>query len=233
MEIRANALAVLAKAPVAGRVKTRLLPALSAEDAAELARSLLVDQLRHLEKLDFADRYLAFEPDEERGLMEALAPPGFQLFSQEGDDLGSRMETVFSRLFAFGHERVVLIGGDLPVLPLGFFAEAYAFLRSSNRRVVLGPSRDGGYYLVGCNQQTPEIFRNMKWSHHQVLAETRERLTAMKVDSHLLPVWFDIDTPEDLEYLGSTSDRALANAMPLSQRLLRRLEMAKAGGRLD
>jgi len=224
MAIRANALAVMAKAPVVGRVKTRLLPALSAEEAAELARALLVDQLSHLEKLDFADRYLAFAPDEERGLMEALAPPGFQLFTQQGDDLGSRMEAIFSRLLAMGHKRVVLIGGDLPALPLSVLAEAYAFLESATRRVALGPSRDGGYYLVGCNQPVPEIFLGMHWSHHEVLAQTRERLTAMNIDYYLLPSWFDIDTLDDLKHLLSVSGLSLATTMPDTLRLLRRLE---------
>ena len=81
MEIRANALAVMAKAPVAGQVKTRLLPLLSAEEAAELSRSLLVDQLKHLLEFDAADFYLAFAPDDARSLMENLAPPCFQPIS--------------------------------------------------------------------------------------------------------------------------------------------------------
>jgi rSAM/selenodomain-associated transferase 1 len=223
----------MAKAPVTGQVKARLLPALSAEEAAELARALLVDQLRHLEKLDATDGYLFFAPDEGRALMVELAPPCFRLFSQHGDDLGSRMEAIFSKLFATGHQNIVLIGGDLPPVPLGFFAEAYAFLRSSNQRVVLGPSRDGGYYLVGCNQPIPGIFRNMSWSHHEVLAQTRKRLTGMNVDYHLLPGWFDIDTPDDLKYLRSASGLSLATTMPDTLRLLQRLEANKTAGPID
>ncbi|MET0501956.1 MAG: TIGR04282 family arsenosugar biosynthesis glycosyltransferase [Candidatus Binatia bacterium] len=221
MAIRANAFAVMAKAPVAGQVKTRLLPAFTAEEAAELARALLVDQLHHLQGLHATDGYLVFAPEEGRRLMEDLAPPCFRLFSQQGDDLGARMAAAFSRLFDMGHKHIVIIGGDLPPVPLGYFAEAYDFLESGNKRVVLGPSHDGGYYLVGCNQPTPEIFHGMSWSHGEVLAQTRDRLTAIKVDHHLLPAWFDIDTRDDLDYFRSRLDASLRKTMPNTLKVLR------------
>jgi len=218
-----NALAVMAKAPVTGEVKTRLLPAVTAEEAAELSRALLVDQLKHLQEFDAADFYLAFAPDDARLLMENLAPPCFRLFPQEGADLGARMEAAFKRLFDIGHRNIVLIGGDLPPMPLRYFAEAYAFLATSNQRVVLGPSRDGGYYLVGCNQPTPQIFQGMRWSHSAVLAQTQDKLASLKIDYHLLPTWFDIDTPADLRYLrfacDSSLEKVLANTLPLLRRV--------------
>jgi uncharacterized protein len=223
MAMPVNALAVMAKAPVAGEVKTRLLPAVTAEEAAELSRALLVDQLKHLQEFDAADFYLAFAPDDARLLMENLAPPCFRLFPQEGADLGARMEAAFKRLFDIGHRNIVLIGGDLPPLPLRYFAEAYAFLATSNQRVVLGPSRDGGYYLVGCNQPTPQIFQGMRWSHSAVLAQTQDKLASLKIDYHLLPTWFDIDTPADLRYLrfacDSSLEKVLANTLPLLRRV--------------
>jgi len=223
MAMPVNALAVIAKAPVAGEVKTRLLPAVTAEEAAELSRALLVDQLKHLQEFDAADFYLAFAPDDARLLMENLAPPCFRLFPQEGADLGARMEAAFKRLFDIGHRNIVLIGGDLPPLPLRYFAEAYAFLATSNQRVVLGPSRDGGYYLVGCNQPTPQIFQGMRWSHSAVLAQTQDKLASLKIDYHLLPTWFDIDTPADLRYLrfacDSSLEKVLANTLPLLRRV--------------
>jgi rSAM/selenodomain-associated transferase 1 len=227
MEIRANALAVMAKAPVAGQVKTRLLPLLSAEEAAELSRSLLVDQLKHLLEFDAADFYLAFAPDDARSLMENLAPPCFSLFPQQGAGLGARMAAVFNKLFDVGHKNIVLIGGDLPPVPLRYFAEAYNFLATSNRRVVLGASRDGGYYLVGCNQPTPQIFEGMSWSQSLVLAQTLERLAALRINFHLLPSWFDIDTPDDLRHLQSVLDSALEKAMANTAMLLQRLGLEK------
>ena len=233
MATHANALAVMAKAPLAGQVKTRLLPALTAQDAAELSRSLLVDQLNQLQELDATDFYLAFAPDEAHLLMKELAPPCFCLLPQQGGDLGARMEAIFARLSQMGHKNIVLIGGDLPPVPLRYFAEAYAFLATSNRRVVLGPSRDGGYYLVGANQPTPEIFQGMSWSHSQVLAQTRDKLACLQIDCHLLPPWLDIDTIDDLRYLESVLDTALEKAMSNTLPLLRRLGLNNKAGPAD
>ena len=233
MATHANALAVMAKAPLAGQVKTRLLSSFTAEEAAELSRSLLVDQLNHVQELDQTDFYLVFAPDDARLLMEKLAPSCFRLFPQQGDDLGGRMAAVFERLFQMGHKNIALIGGDLPPVPLGFFDQAYAFLMSLKKRVVLGPSRDGGYYLVGCNQPTPEIFQGMTWSHSEVLTETQNKLASLKVDYHLLPPWFDIDTVDDLRYLESVSDHALKKTMRNTLPLLGRLGVNKITGPLD
>ena len=233
MATHANALAVMAKAPLAGQVKTRLLSSFTAEEAAELSRSLLVDQLNHVQELDQTDFYLVFAPDDARLLMEKLSPSCFRLFPQQGHDLGGRMAAVFERLFQLGHKNIALIGGDLPPVPLGFFDQAYAFLMSLKKRVVLGPSRDGGYYLVGCNQPTPEIFQGMTWSHSEVLKETQNKLASLKVDYHLLPSWFDIDTVDDLRYLESVSDHALKKTMRNTLSLLGRLGVNKITGPLD
>jgi uncharacterized protein len=215
----------MAKAPAAGQVKTRLLPALTAQEAADLSRALLVDQLTQLQEIDGTDFYLVFAPNEARSLMTELAPPCFCLLPQQGDDLGARMEAVFAELSQRGNKNIVLIGGDLAPVPLRYFAEAYAFLESSKKRVVLGPSRDGGYYLVGCNQPTPQIFQSMSWSHSQVLAQTLDKLTRLQIDYHLLPPWFDIDTPDDLRYLESILDAVLEKRMPNTLPLLRRLDL--------
>jgi rSAM/selenodomain-associated transferase 1 len=233
MAIRANALAVMAKAPVAGQVKTRLLPTFTDKEAAELYRSLLLDQLDHLRKLDTADFYLAFAPEHARRSMEQLAPPCFDLFPQQGEDLGARMQAVFARLFAAGHKHIVLIGGDVAPVPSIFFDEAYDFLAAAGERVVLGPSRDGGYYLVGCNRLTPQIFAGMTWSHSEVLAQTRIKLASLKIDTHLLPTWFDVDTPDDVHYLQAVLGTTLADTAPNTFQLLRRFGLRSTSRRLD
>jgi uncharacterized protein len=225
MATHVNALAVMAKAPLAGQVKTRLLPELTAQDAADLSRSLLIDQLNHLRELHGVDFYLFFAPNEAGSLLAELAPPCFSLLPQREKGLGARMAAVFVKLSQTGHKNIVLIGGDLPPVPLRYFAEAYAFLEASEKCVVLGPSRDGGYYLVGCNQPTPQIFQNMTWSHSQVLAQTLDKLAGLQIDHHLLPPWFDIDTPDDLRYLESILDAALEKRIPSTLSVLRRLDL--------
>lgn len=191
----------MAKAPIPGTVKTRLVPFLSIEEAAQLSRALLVDQLEHLRAIATADLYLAFSPSESADMMRPLAPPWFELFPQSDGDLGTRMAHVFETLFRRGHQKAVLIGGDLPPVPLAYFDHAFEVLSGAEARAVLGPSRDGGYYLVGLNRRLPEIFRTMTWSHDRVLAQTVARLAALEIPVHQLPLWFDVDTPDDIERL--------------------------------
>src|ERR1051325_8552365 len=128
MSTRANALAVMAKAPVAGAVKTRLLPFLSADEAAELARALLVDQLEHLCALESIDLYLVLAPAHARESIRKLAPARFEIFPQSDGDLGARMENIFARLFAKGYKSIVLVGGDLPPVPLRYLTQAFTYL---------------------------------------------------------------------------------------------------------
>jgi rSAM/selenodomain-associated transferase 1 len=222
----------MAKAPKAGQVKTRLLPALSAKQAAEVCRALIKDQLEHLQTLTVADLYLAFTPAKAAPLVKQLAPPPFRLICQEGDDLGERMKRLFEHLRALGHKNIVLIGSDLPALPCLFFDEAYAYLQSPTARAVLGPSRDGGYYLIGLNQSLPQIFEAMAWSHDQVLEQTRVKLASLRIDTLLLPLWFDIDTPDDLRRLKSQFDldASLAKRMKYTAALLSGWELS---GRQD
>jgi glycosyltransferase A (GT-A) superfamily protein (DUF2064 family) len=109
------------------------------------------------------------------------------------------MKNVFNDLWQHGHKRIALVGSDLPVLPAQIICQAFERIAGDERRVVLGPSQDGGYYLVGMNQATPEIFENMVWSHDQVLAQTTARLNSLNVSFTMLPSWYDLDTIEDLE----------------------------------
>ena len=221
MPIRANALAVMAKAPIPGTVKTRLMSFLSAAQAAALARALLIDQLEHLRTIRNADLYLAFAPIDARRLIRRLVPPRFTIFPQRGADLGARMQKVFATLFAKGHKRIVLIGSDLPPIPLNYFNQAFAYLQHAEPRAVLGPSLDGGYYLVGFNREQPALFDGMTWSHDRVLAETLAKLDAIGVHSKRLPPWFDIDTADDLQRVFLTK-RPQHRAMKNTLRLLKR-----------
>ena len=201
MPIRADALAVMAKAPIPGSVKTRLVPFFSSDEAAELARALLLDQLNHLSAFSSVDRYLAFSPRDAGGVMRLMAPDCFELFSQTGGDLGARMQHIFATLFAKGHKKIILIGADVPPVPLSHFAQAFAYLNDPESCAVLGPSCDGGYYLIGLNRESSEIFVNMTWSDEQVLARTLARLAPLGVKTWQLPGGFDIDTSDDVQRL--------------------------------
>lgn len=201
MPTRANALAVMAKAPIAGAVKTRLVPPLTEEQAAQFSRALLLDLLNHVKQLSSAELFLIYAPDDAEVLMRELAGDRFYLLPQRGDDLGARMQAVFHDLRMRGHRSIVLTGSDFPPFPLTYLAQAFNCLETSAPRVVLGASRDGGYYLIGMNCPAPRIFDDMTWSNSQVLARTLEKLALLNVEATQLPVWYDVDTPADLEYL--------------------------------
>jgi glycosyltransferase A (GT-A) superfamily protein (DUF2064 family) len=246
-----NALAVMAKAPISGSVKTRLVPFLSAEEAAELARALLLDQLHHLSAIENAELYLAFSPNDAAHMMRQLAPAPFALFSQTDGDLGARMQNVFATLFARGHRNIVLIGADLPPLPLRYVTRAFAYLAGKKSsvhppltkhvlskveggekgglaraqgRAVLGPSQDGGYYLIGLNCAAPALFAEMTWSHEQVLAETTRRSASLGMATLQLPQWLDIDRPDDLVLVQSALGSSLKKTAPHTWRFLRGLK---------
>jgi len=214
MPTPANALAVMAKAPVAGWVKTRLVPPLTHEQAADFYGALLADQLEQLKNIDGVARYLAYTPNDAAVSMRELGGDAYAYIAQSGEDLGQRMDQLFADLWHLGQRNVVLIGSDLPALPMAILDEAFAQLSSAAHRVVLGPSRDGGYYLIGMNRPTPALFANMTWSHGEVLAETTARLRRLGVPFALLPSWFDIDTPDDLQRLRGLDDPALRRRMP-------------------
>lgn len=213
MPTSANALAVMAKAPIAGLVKTRLIPPLDEKQATELYRALLIDQLEHLTALSIADLYVAFTPGEASRMIENLAPERYRCFPQAGSDLGDRMQEVLLELRRRGHRNAILLGSDLPPVPLTVLHQAFNRLSEDGKRVVLGPSQDGGYYLVGMNQPIPEIFLGMSWSHQRVLAETIEKLRQLGIEFCLLPEWFDVDTAEDIARLRAIGDPLTRAAM--------------------
>jgi rSAM/selenodomain-associated transferase 1 len=223
MAIRADALVVMAKAPVPGTVKTRLVPPLTQEQAAELYRALLLDQLRQLRTFDSAERYLAYAPADAEAIMRELGGADYRYLPQRGAELGERMKNVFSDLWQRGHRGIALVGSDLPALPTQIIFQAFERIAGDERRVVLGPSQDGGYYLVGMNQATPEIFENMVWSHEQVLAQTTARLGALGVSFSMLPTWYDLDRIEDLERFRIPPEMELGEVMAKTRSYLAEL----------
>src|SRR5574341_1058651 len=142
MAIRADALVVMAKAPVPGMVKTRFVPPLTHEQAAQLYRALLLDQLRHLRTIDGVERYLAYAPTDAEPIMRELGGDDYRYMAQRGAELGERMKNVFGDLRQHGHRGIVLVGSDLPALPTQMIYEAYERIAGDERRVVLGPSQD-------------------------------------------------------------------------------------------
>ena len=190
---------LFAKKPAPGAVKTRLQSHLSAHDAARLYEALLLDCATALHATTATAKVVAFAPaNAEEALRALLTPTGtFEYVPQPEGDLGQRMEGLMQWAFARGAERVVLVGSDSPSLPVEYIDEGLALLRE--KEVVLGPSTDGGYYLVGRRNGESRIFQDVAWSTGMVLEQTLSRLGTQTLG--LLPPWYDVDTPADAGFL--------------------------------
>lgn len=194
-------LAVMARAPVAGRCKTRLGARIGAEAAARLYEAMLLDTLEGLAAVPARHVLLAAPEDDGVRLLAALAPRGWEVVAQRGDDLGARLANGLRDLEQ-DRELVCLLSSDSPTLPMGALAVALSDLRCrSSNSVVAGPCEDGGYYLIGMTSMQPRLFESMPWSTSQVMAVTRERCVELGLDLVELTPWFDVDEPSDLERL--------------------------------
>lgn len=191
-------LVVMAKAPVPGKVKTRLTPAVSSDDAAELSACFLEDRLAEMGMLVGCDRAIAFTPSNAKHCFEKFAGDRFSLFPQKGLDLGARMSNIFKEKRRQGYGGIVLIGSDSPDLPRSIVSEAFDRLVSESVDVILGPAVDGGYYLVGMKQHHPELFEEIPWGTGDVLKTTLEAARKSGIRVACLQTWNDIDTLEDI-----------------------------------
>jgi rSAM/selenodomain-associated transferase 1 len=194
----ATLLIIFAKEPVPGQVKTRLCPPLAPEEAARLYEAFLTDTLEEMGRLPGVTLALAYAPAAARPFFKGLVPPEVSLFPQAGVDLGERMTRAFAWAFAAGFGTVLLRSSDTPDLPGDVVLEAAAALNAGAAQVALGPSPDGGYYLVGLVAPQPELFREMPWSGATVLKDTRARARRLSLTVHLLPRWRDLDDCGDL-----------------------------------
>jgi len=199
-----RALAVIAKAPVAGRVKTRLAPAVGPHGAARLATAMLADTLDAVRAADAAP-WLCFTPPGARVRLAALTP-GFRLLAQRGADLGARLAACLEDLLAAGAGRVAIVGADTPHVPPATYRLAFALLEQAD--VVLGPALDGGYYLVAASAPTPELFTGVPMGTPEVLQVTLARARRSGLTVGLLPPLRDLDRPDDLTAALAAGDLA-------------------------
>jgi len=196
------AVLVFARAPVAGAVKTRLIPALGAEGAAALHARLVRHSLTIAVAAAIGPVSLWCEPTTVHPFFDACAQSfGVSLHAQHGADLGGRMATAIS--FALErHEAAIVIGGDIPSLSADDLRRAKNEL-ANGRDAVLGPAEDGGYVLLGLRRLLPSLFTDIDWGSAQVLTQTRARLRAAGADWAELETRWDVDRPQDLARLAS------------------------------
>jgi len=205
-ELRAQqcALVVMAKAPRAGNVKTRLCPPFTPEQAAELNICFLKDTTQNLANVaaaGFAAGLISYTPVGDEALFNDLLPSTFSLLPQRGEGFGERLFFTAQDALACGFGSVCLIDSDSPTVPTAAIQAAITALSRPGDRIVLGPSKDGGYYLIGLKRPHKVPFQNIHWSTGTVAAETRDRCNAAYIDLVELPLWYDVDDEASLQIL--------------------------------
>jgi len=193
---REAAIALFAKAPVPGFVKTRLVPPLTHEDAARIARASLEDTARFLVPEVPASWTLFLDGDPDPGLRGLAEETGLPILPQRGATLGERLKAAFRELRARGASRVLAIGSDAPTLDPRRIHEAIESLEICD--VALGPTEDGGYYLIGTSGEHEQIFDGIPWGSDATAAVTLERARGLKLEVRLLQPWYDLDDTASL-----------------------------------
>ena len=182
---------IFCKAPVLGKVKTRLIQKLGRRGALDLYLQMFERLIAELSASRF-NTELWISPDKDHAFFEPFA---FARFQQAGPDLGVRMSTAL-RDGLNRHESVILVGTDLPLIDRSYIEQAVGALQTHD--VVLGPAEDGGYGLVGVKAETPDMFSDIDWGTESVLSQTCARLNRDGLDFGLLPLIWDVDRPDDL-----------------------------------
>jgi len=185
------------KNPEKGKVKTRLAASIGDERALKLYKGFLLNILSNLNKGTFLF-YLCFFPADALESLRKWLGEDYLYTPQQGEDLAERMKNGFMEAYTMGFKRVVLIGSDIPDLPLEFIEEAFTSLKEKD--AVIGPSLDGGYYLIGFKDKTfsSQVFKGIPWSTERVFEQTTKILEREGLTVHFLKPLRDIDKVEDL-----------------------------------
>ncbi len=194
-------LIVFAKEPRHGQVKTRLSHYLSKDQTVSLYKAFIGDTLAIARKIKNCSRILAYHAHGNPTYLKKIAPD-YTFYRQQGASLGQRLYNAFLFASKEGANKTVIIGSDAPNLPFRYIE--MAFRKLSRYDVVFGPSRDGGYYLVGLKTPIRNIFQAIKWSTSQVLNQSLNKARKANKKFYLLKVWQDIDTCADLKRLKRT-----------------------------
>jgi rSAM/selenodomain-associated transferase 1 len=191
-------LIVFAREPIPGTVKTRLAAAVGDQAAADLYEAMLQAVLKTSRRLDDVET-IVYWACEEESLPRLDEKYGCSSRRQCMGDLEQRMQGAFQEMFSGGCDVCCIIGSDAPDLPLPYIQEAYRLLATQQTDAVFGPSRDGGYYLLGMRKILPQLFSGIPWSSADVLAQSLTAARDSGLTAALLPEWQDIDTAEDLQ----------------------------------
>jgi uncharacterized protein len=236
-------IAIMAKASEPGRTKTRLVPPLSFEQAAALNTAFLQDTAANLLAAGSGAAivgYVAFAPAGSEYFFRRILPSTIGLIDACQLNLGECLQYTIEKIFAHGHSAAVVLNSDSPTLPTDYLVETANKLALPGERAVLGPSDDGGYYLLGLKSAQRHLFEEISWSTERVAVQTLERAREVGLGMHVLPTWYDVDDVQGLRRLHReltmvlTPDQKLEPQMPYNPAataaLLRSLPVADVVG---
>jgi len=187
------ALGLMAKAPLEGEVKTRLVPPLTGREAAALNICFLRDMAANINSIEAASGVVVYTPAGSESAFADILPERFSFLAQRGAHLGERLCNATDDLLRQGFGSVCLINSDSPTLPRSILIRALESLATEGDRVVLGAAEDGGYYLIGLKHAHRNLFNEIAWSTSDVLARTKQRAAEINLPVELLPPWYDVD----------------------------------------
>ncbi len=212
-----RAVIVFLRVPEKGQVKTRLSKILNTTFVLDLYKAFVEDTLAAVK--DQGEPYLYFWPPYQKEMLCSWLGSDYDYFPQQGDNLGQKMVNAFEDVFAKGIDQAVLVGTDIPQLDPGIISSGFKMLET--KPAVIGPSKDGGYYLIGFNKPyfSKLVFKDIEWSTPKVLDQTLSFMKQEIIEPDFLPFLNDIDIPADLENLIKTVKQG-GNAGPSTRRLL-------------
>ena len=210
-----DTLLVVAKQPAPGQTKTRLCPPLTHDQAADLYDCFLQDTLSIMRAVSGVRYVIGYLPEDAQDYFRQLAPD-MELSPQRGASLGERLDHLLTEALLGGSQRAVIMDSDSPTLPSAYLRKAFDDLADAD--VVLGPTRDGGYYLIGVKQPQPRLLREVQMSTPRVLADTLALAEANGLTVSLLPTWYDVDTIEELHQLDGEVAGLSANGTAVATR---------------
>jgi len=192
-------LILFAKEPKNNQVKTRLRPYLATGSTEGIYMAFFRDMVEIARQVQCKNRLIAYESDNENPEFIQKVAPDFKIIKQTGKDLGERMYQIFWWILHHKAHHVIIIGTDIPTLPPENLQ--MAFKQLSHHDIVLGPSFDGGYYLIGSKKPYREIFENIDWGSNRVLNQTVCKINKMHLKAAFIPRWYDVDDQDGLNRL--------------------------------
>jgi uncharacterized protein len=214
-------IAIMAKASAPGRTKTRLVPPLTFDQAASLNTTFLQDIAGNLLSAGShaaITGYVAFAPAGTEAFFHDILPPDIGLIDACLTNFGDCLLRAILEIFMRQHAAAVVLNSDSPTLPTALLVETAEILARPGERAVLGPSTDGGYYLLGLKTVHDRLFEDIAWGTELVAAETLKRAREIKLDVHLLPHWYDVDDAEGLRRLHDELESARAGQAKFDSR---------------